>query len=483
MCRFIYALTVGLMATVARAGQVPMSSSAPPPPPPVAKSVSPSPDAARPPIEGQLAHVGRLELVPKESGVGVRVGYEYLNGVDYARLTPEIDIRSDRFELGIAAPLRFEMCSGATPLRGCFQSRSLQLAPYPNRYRFRAEDYRTYSDYVRTIRYLRYGRKEESLHLDVTRIDATTIGQGGLIRRYSPSVNPDTLRVSADLGAQVDFGGLEAFTNDIARPNIWAFRGFLKPLAFVSGNSIARSLSLGVTYAIDRDPPKVLQAAAVDVELALVRTETLYLKPYVELARLLGAGNGLTLGVIAQANAQTSGGIVHTFRVTAEGRSFDANHVPGYFDTFYETEKLQYGRGSAASSKWEAISSRTGARRQGAYMEAGYSISQALALSAGLELATQPSSRSAYLHAEVPALSLLQFFATLYRRDFQGQPWFTRRAFGLPNTVVVSGARLKLLPILFVNGAFAQTQVLDGPTGRFQTERRVSGDLEIGFGF
>jgi len=470
----------------------------------VAPSAPPAPQA--PFVKGELSNVGRVELEMHRTRFGVRVGYEYLDGYDYLRTTPQVDLRFDELRVGLGFPMRLEMCRGDVALAGCVDADKLSLKPYERRWRFRSEDYRTASDWARLLRYATWGRKEDRFYLNVGQENAATIGHGGVMRRYFPSADAERPRVSGELDAYNDYGGFEAFANDVVSPNLLAALAFVKPLSFLSQDPMARSFSVGVTWAADLRAPTALrpgaelalaqdpasrfqtravQAVGVDAEVKLVKTEAWDLKPYVEWAHLAGAGSGASFGLLTRA----SFGGTQALRLIVEGRRFDANYLPAYFDTFYEVQRVQNFDGHEdptappQATKWASVSSRTGPARLGYYLELSWAWIHHLSLSAGLDTATQPLSRSAYLHAEVPALSWLQLFATYHRRSFQGQPWFTRGSADLPTTVFFSGARLRLLPILFVNATASQTWAWDPALARYQSARGFFVDVELGWEF
>jgi len=521
-------LSLALLPRLALAEGAPAQLSAPPPPPRVAVAI-PAPGPSGPAgdpfpagapaavggeqapsapapefIKGELSHLGQVDLALQNNRAGVRLGYEYLDGFDYLRVTPTVDLRLGGLRMGFGIPMRLEMCRGDVALAGCVDISRLSMKPYDHRWTFRSQDWRSPSDFARVIRYLGYGQKEANLFVQVTQENAATVGHGGVMRRYFAGADVARQRVSAEVDAYNDTGGFEAFVNDVVNPNLWTALAFVKPLSPFSEDPTARSLSLGVTWGADLRAPTALQPGAtlvnaerpldlyrtravqlwgVDAEVKVVKTESWDVKPYVEWARLQGAGSGLSLGVLTRA----SWGGKQALRVILEGRRFDADYLPSYFDTFYEIQKVQYVEGredptaAAAPTKWEAVSTRAGGPRMGYTLEATWSWVKAVSISAGLETATSPLVRSAYLHVEAPALSWLQFFATLHRRSFQGQSWFTAGAVDLPSTVFYSGARLRLLPILFVNGTASQTFSFDRALGRYQSVKGFWVDLELGW--
>lgn len=521
------ALAIGLLASPthaaraeepARAVEVaappaapPAAEAAPVPPPPVEggdQTLSRTGDLRdsaggapqkQPFIKGELTHLGQTRLTTKNKRFGVRLGYEHLGDYDYARVNPEFDWRWDRLGIGLGVPLRFEVCQGA-PLIGC-------AAGDPNRGRFRKDDYLTYADYGKLLRYVTYGQKEDHLYINVTQLYASTLGHGGLLRRYYANANIDAQRVSAELDAYNDYLGMEAMVNDVLRPNIVGALFFLKPLSLFTENETARSFSVGATWASDFRAPtavkpgvdlvgtalpddrfehRTVAAIAVDAELKVVKTEHWDVKPFVEWAQLLGAGDGLTVGVLTRANAVTEGGTVHAFRIIAEVRNLAADYVPGYFDTFYEIQKLQYITGAfrpvdpAPPTKWEVVSGRGGERGWGYLAEATWSPVGALALSIGHEDAMAPMSRNTWAHLEIPFLDWFQLFGTVHRRNWDGQSLFDLDA---TNTLFFSGARLRLLPFLFFNGGAYQTFLFDQQLGKFRSTRGFYLDGELGWEF
>src|SRR5207253_6023387 len=141
------------------------------------------------------------------------------------------------------------------------------------------------------------------------------------------------------------------------------------------------------------------QLVGIDLETKIVKTENSDLKPYLDYSRLLdipkptgvGAkatgGGGLTLGMLGRFNA---GDVKpHAFRVVVEGRYFDGNYLPGYFDTFYEVQKYQFITGAANiaySPKLRTILNRDpNHKRAGYYLEAAYQYNSGFAFMVSYE--------------------------------------------------------------------------------------------------
>src|SRR5262249_39072077 len=150
--------------------------------------------------------------------------------------------------------------------------------------------------------------------------------------------------------------GFEAFTNDILKWDVMSAIAFVKPLSFFKpSNLIARTLSIGVTGAVDRDAPKALiydpvtgtrqltsenRLAATtapigligfDAEAKIIKTSAIDIKPYVDYSMILGGDGGLTIGALGRFNLGND--TVNAFRVVLEGRYLGSRYMPSYFDT------------------------------------------------------------------------------------------------------------------------------------------------------
>src|SRR2546421_11489182 len=89
-------------------------------------------------------------------------------------------------------------------------------------------------------------------------------------------------------------------------------------------------------------------------------------------------------------------------------------------------------------------------------------------------------SRNLTLHIEYPAYSWLQFFASFYRRSFDGAPVDTSRPLG-DNTLVYSALRVRVLPILFLNGRIFRSWQADPVLGEMKNFWGGSFDIELGY--
>ncbi|RMG21350.1 MAG: hypothetical protein D6729_00940 [Deltaproteobacteria bacterium] len=488
----------------------PAATEAPLPPATVPEEDRPR---ARAFVKGELTRVGATKLLAKDTRLGVRAGYEYLDRTHYLLLVPEFDYRHEAFFLGVGVPLHLEI-----------------FGPdgFANAGRIRPQDYDTPSDFAKIVRHLQYGGKEQRLFLRMSQLDAATIGHGTLVRRYFANLDIDTSRVGFEFDAYNDFAGFEAHLNDVVAPFVLAAGGpaaeglgavtgvlvFVKPLALFSDALFARSLSLGASYAAEWNAPLrlappdaigrivtdafgrpvyeggLVDLAGVDAEFKVVKTESVDIKPFVDFSVLRApfqagqGGWGATVGALGRFNVVGSAdpdATVHALRAILELRYFAGNYLPGYFDTFYEVQKYAYRQdaGGTWRTKYQAITAGDPALRHlGVYAEFTWAPQDRFGVSAAVELSTAAQANNLYLHFEVPTFRYLQFFFTVHKRGV------TLANLGsLEGTLLVAAGRLQVLPILWLNGRLHNLFVFDETQKIFTTELGVGLDVELGWEF
>ena len=489
-------------------------------------------------LKGELTNLGSDKLMVADSRFGLRIGYAHLDNAHYLSVAPEIDLHfGDEVALGLGVPLHVRGFAD-----GFYDTHQIK---------FREHDYDRPSDYARVLRFLTVGRKEDPFYLNVSQLSAATIGHGAIVRRYSGNIDTNVTRVGAQVDVYGTYGGFEAYTGDVVQPQRFlAGLAFVKPLGWLTGPSHETWgwTSLGISTAMDLSAPYTLQRApngfpavgdsdvcpqpgvaecepgepmvketrraqviGVDLETKIVKTEHADLKPYLDYSRLLGisnptpagarssGGGGFTLGMLGRFNLGES--TPHAFRLVVEGRYFDGNYLPGYFDTFYEVQRYQFITGKADTAyepKLRTVLGRDPAhKRAGFYLEAAYQYNNGLALMAAYEDSFHVAgpadicgdcppqlkavgSRNLTLHIEYPAYSWLQFFASYYRRSFDGSsPGATLG----DNTLIYGAARLHMLWVFFLNARIFRSWQADPVLGEMKNLWGGEVDLEIGWEF
>lgn len=479
-------------------------------------------------LKGELTRFGDVQLVNVKSSFGVGLGLATIEDVIYAQLRPDVNVHWGAFQLGLGAPLRFEIADfGNLTVNDPTSATTI----FSEAGRFRTEDWDQVEDFLRPLRYLTWGRKEDHVYVDVNRVHSVTLGHGQLVRRYTPNVDIDEDNLIAAVDGYNDYGGVELLAGPFPVPRVAGALVFVKPLSLFSSDTVARSWSIGVTAAADLNAPTVLdhrknpadqrvqlavdstnqllwrgkenpvgdmvQGVGIDTEVKLVKIDFLDIKTYADWSQLFFpadsstaqafeafSGGGATLGALVrmslgqtavrpfdEESSEVQSGRVpremkaaHAIRLRLEGRLFDAQYLPSYFNTMYEVDRLQYGiaeRSSRAGlpTKIAFLAGQEGQPwRAGFYGELSWAWVDVVGLTAVYEdamaLAADAApvrARNLALHAETSGLGYLQLFATYHYRSFEDFGGLF--SFSTDNEILYAGGRIELLPFLFVNAA------------------------------
>jgi hypothetical protein len=284
---------------------------------------------------------------------------------------------------------------------------------------------------------------------------------------------------------------------------------------------MAKTFSVGVTGALDWRAPWALRldpatqtrlleprdnrlqadtrAAGLigfDAEVKVVKTAHVDLKPYVDYSMLVGGDGGLTLGVLGRFNVGEQ--TVHAFRLIAEARYLGNRYQPSYFDTFYEIDRFAYltrdfrqpGAPQADFRPKHRYLIETGlGERFGYYLEGSWGVRNVVGLTLALEGTSNSRAANFVAHLELPVFSFLQLFGSYYLRGVESFEELgldaTRGVLGLfgDKAIAFAGARLQLLPFLFVNGRLYKTFRMNPDLQRYDNQFGFVLDLEIGYEF
>lgn len=221
-----------------------------------------------------------------------------------------------------------------------------------------------------------------------------------------------------------------------------------------------------------------VHAVGFSGEMRVMKTDRSDLKLYGTFHQFLDHGNGVAGGLFGRFT--TGERDVHAFRLRAEYRTFEADFAPNYFDTLYEVTKYQFSRATPRAqttpTKYQAVfgdpdngyALTDTDRRHGFRLEGSWAWfhdsrgNKQLGLGVGLSDSTADDDTDLYVHAELPLLRYLQLFGTLLRINADGLgDLFSGDT---DNLVVLAGARLQILPILFINAHYSRSfQIIRGP--------------------
>lgn len=484
-------------------------------------------------IEGELSNLGSMKLALKDTRIGVLVGPSLIGTQIYLNGALEFDMQFGKIVgFGLAAPVNFLFFDPKQSLK------DKKLSFFPNGVKLRPQDYNTASKFVRLVRYLTIGHKEGTYFINLSSDYAATIGHGGAIRRYVENINFNDARLLGEIDAKFQYGGFELMVGNVVSPlNLVGALFYLRPFGGAQ-TPLAQKLSIGVEYAGDLYAPYEIDRGAsgypvldpsgtrievskagtgqvhipgISIETKVLKTDNVDIKPYIDFSKMfasqngksLNTGWGLTLGALGRFGF--GGGLHNALRVVAEGRAFQQNYRPAYFDSFYEIQKYQYITSSPLSvpdipklpTKLAMITSQPSSLAGGAYLELSYTILKVAAVTLAGQFAVGPDAAGKQrlvpggtnfvAHLEVPSFDFLRFFASVYRvnADSAAQALNTKNILATDNTLVFAGARLKILPILFLNAQYVRAWQLDqnGTSNSFQISNSLQVNIEVGYEF
>lgn len=232
--------------------------------------------------------------------------------------------------------------------------------------KIRKEDFDETYDYIRIIRYIRYGSKGDELYARVGALDFAKLGHGFILYNYKNSPSFDNRKVGLEL--DLDFGkwGLETVYGDFAAASVLGMRGYARPLQFTPAKSIPviGNLEVGAIVASDvrsdaRDNNIVISGAdtitqnagtmtaiGLDIGLPLFKLPVADATLYLDYAKILGYGSGFATGLEMNFSAL---GMVKIFTKFERRFAQTDKFIPAYFDAFYEMERYQYTPGNFQS--------------------------------------------------------------------------------------------------------------------------------------
>ncbi len=119
----------------------------------------------------------------------------------------------------------------------------------------RKEDWNEWQDYVNKIFYISYARRKDPFYFKIGSIPDYVLGNGLIFDHYSNMLRyPNEKNVGGYIGINTPLSGLgfEAYTHNIHKNEVLAFRGHFNPLDFTD-IPLLKNLKLGVNMGIDRN--------------------------------------------------------------------------------------------------------------------------------------------------------------------------------------------------------------------------------------
>jgi hypothetical protein len=237
--------------------------------------------------------------------------------------------------------------------------------------KIRQEDFKNAYGYLRMLRYIRYGHKNDPVYARLGAIDVARLGHGSILYLYRNTASYDLRKVGIELDLDLGKGGLESMYSDIAGAGVLGLRGYLRPLQFSQAGSIPilGNLEVGATFASDFNSDAnrtwgdatglirnaegggVLSIVGLDIGLPLLTHEYVRTTLYGDYSKILSYGSGAALGL----DLRLRGLGIFTVDAKYERRFAGNQYLPTYFNIFYERDRYQVIDTSHFTSKAQTL--------------------------------------------------------------------------------------------------------------------------------
>lgn len=373
----------------------------------------------------------------------------------------------------------------------------------------REEDWDEWTDYLKIIRFFRFGHKGDFIYVVVGDLPGATIGHGTIVNRYYNNIDLDHYKMGLVADLNTDYGGVETLLNNGFVTNLFAIRGYLRPWSFVDPESYLNNFAVGFSVASDVSAPYTLgfvdhekeydlppvdveETATVmggDIEFKVLDTSFLTLTPYMDLNGIPASGGvGYHAGVLGVFHI---GGISMDLQARLEYRYFTGDYIPAYFNSYYEIQKFAYpywddaGRVELRDTKRRVLELLPDRGLNGYYAELVFNFLGLFTIGASYDDYDGLYNSNLRMYLDVPALEVFQFGAYYYKHNFEGSD----QAFEFDDkSLFLIEARYQITSFLYVVGQYWRIWQLDNDPGTEQEPNDKYGtyvpvdDWSIGLG-
>lgn len=274
-------------------------------------------------------------LNPNEGVIDGGIGMSWIDGEQYFtfRFRPEVSF--GKFGMGLDLNLEFNDAG------------------------IRTENFKTASDYLAIIRYLRWGQKNDPVYVRVGALDYSTLGYGNIMYLYNNSPSFDARTIGIEFALDMDSWGLELTYGNLAFAGVIGGRAYIRPLKFTSAGDIPviGGLEFGGSFTTDIDQKAGyidgyydeeiddfvatvdtghIQIVSVDVGLPIFKTSVTSLEIYAAHTQILNFGSGQAFGALFDFDF-TGVSLKIKFERTLNGKQY----IPAYFDALYEIDRFR----------------------------------------------------------------------------------------------------------------------------------------------
>ncbi len=434
----------------------------------------------------------------EQNSAGAGVAYAQIGSDIYVQIAPTLALNFGELGIGIQVPLNVRV---GTLVDG--------KPEFKDAGQIREEDWDSPGDYLKVIRWIRFGHKHSD-DLIYARLGdlAADIGHGTIMNRYMNNLDINTYHMGSQFDVYTNYGGLETVVGDYAfGSRVVGSRLYFKPVALWDPESIFNIFALGASVITDANAPRyddngtpadlsddtpsvdadgdfvvdktrATTVWGVDVEARVLNTHMLKLTPYIDLNSIASAGWGLHLGALFEFNFPIL--IELHIPLRLEYRRFRSDYVPAYFSTFYELERYSYPVGEPGLPKGDAVRLADDSEGiHGVYADLALDFAGIFQLGAIYE-GYEDAYPNLAAFLSVPALQIVQFKAYYSRTGISGTDDII--AFD-DRSLVIAEARYQVVSYTYLVGRFSRRWVLDADTRQFEATDDWKAGVEVSFTF
>ena len=468
--------------------------------------------------KGELTDYGTTQILARRDFAGLGFGVSEMDGYRYLVISPDFNLIRGKLALGVGFPLRLEvgdlLNEGAD---ATFSVRSMDWDEFsdlvrPLRYftwgrkedNFYIDINRVHASTIGHGQLLRNYIPNLDIDEDRLYFSADAYGDYGGFEFLAGA-----LPLPQHFGALAFIKPLSFFTNDKQLQSLSLGLSYVGDLnaptqldTVAHANPHDTDEDGGVRYAVNDQgnflwAPAAVHGVGVDGEFKVYKRGPLDIKVYADYSHLflpayeplgieatgdggftvgslfrisqgarLGSKAGPLFKGVIDEKIQASIMANHAFRIRLEGKTFGPRFLPSYFNSTYSIQKLQMGFSQATSrlpTKLAYLSLPDDeSQRLGGYLELSYRWMDNIGLTAIYEDAfstgmndTLAAGRQVVLHAESQSTSWAQMYVTYHYFTFENIGDIFK--FQTDNELLFAGARIQILPFLFLNAMTQRT--------------------------
>ncbi|MDI6807416.1 MAG: hypothetical protein QME66_00330 [Candidatus Eisenbacteria bacterium] len=223
----------------------------------------------------------------------------------------------------------------------------LQYNPKTGQIRPGTKKWEKGSDYIKAIRYVRYGQKRDFIYGRIGGLTDSYVAHGLIMYHYTNELSYDDRKVGLELGLNMKKGGFEAITSNLSESDVVGARVFYRPLEGRIGIPIIKKLTVGASYVTDLNDAAADSGGSKvsiwgpDLELPFLSTPLFETMLYSDFAKITNHGQGAAFGIMGVLKGIVGGNLGLSAKF--ERRELGKEFIPGYFGTLYEKERFGSG--------------------------------------------------------------------------------------------------------------------------------------------